>query len=113
MKNSYFIVLTCIIGLYIILEVRRKKFSIKESFYWILASVFMLVLAIWPHIIDYFAKLIGVAYPPSLLFVLCILFLIFINFRNSRRITEMSIKITELEQNLTLLKGKVKNEKQK
>ena len=113
MKNSYFIILTCIIGLYIIVEVRRKKFNIKESFYWILTVVFMLVLAIWPHLIDYFANLVGIDYPPSLLFVICVLFLLFINFRNSRKITELNMKIIELEQNMTILKGRVSNDSKK
>ena len=52
-------------------------------------------------------KKIGVDYPPSLLFVLCIIFLLFINFRNSRRIAELQMKVVELGQELAIVKEKV------
>ena len=108
MKKIYFIVGTIIIGLYILNEVRKKRFSIKESFYWILGVLLMLVLAIFPQCIDFLAIYLGVAYPPSLLFVICILFLVLMNFRNSKRITKQQEEIVELEQNLAILKDKVK-----
>ena len=52
-------------------------------------------------------KKIGVDYPPSLLFVLCIIFLLFINFKNSRRIAELQMKVVELGQELAIVKEKV------
>ena len=106
MKNGVFIVITLLVSIYIFIEVRSKKFSIKESFYWMVAAVLMLILAIFPYSIDTIAEWLNIAYPPSLLFVICILFLLFINFRNSKKISEMQEKIIELEQNLTLLKNK-------
>lgn len=109
MKKIYFIVGTLIIGFYILNEVRKKRFSIKESFYWILGVLLMLLLAIFPQCIDFLATYLGVTYPPSLLFVICILFLVLMNFRNSKRITKQQEEIIELEQNLTLLKGKIEN----
>ena len=74
-----------------------------------MAAIVMLILSIFPYSIDKIAKLFGIAYPPSLLFVFCIIFLIFIIFRNSKRITEQQEKITELAQNLAILKEKVDN----
>ena len=56
MNNLYFILLTLIIGIYIVIEVRNKKFNIKESFYWVLLSVLMLLLAIFPYSIDVVKK---------------------------------------------------------
>lgn len=109
MNNLYFILLTLIIGIYIVIEVRNKKFNIKESFYWVLLSVLMLLLAIFPYSIDVVAKWLKIDYPPSLLFVLCILFLLFINFRSSKKISEMQERLVELEQNLALLKKDVKD----
>ena len=108
MKNIYFIIITFLIAGYIFIEVRKKKFNIKESFYWLISALIMLLLAIFPYSIDNIATWMGIAYPPSLLFVLCILFLLFINFRSSKKITELQEKTTELEQNLALLKHEVK-----
>lgn len=107
MKNIYFIIFALLAFVYIISEVRKKKFSVKESFWWVVASLVILVLAIFPYSINSIAKFLNIAYPPSLLFVICILFLLFINFRNSKRIAEHQEKIIELAQHVALLEEKV------
>lgn len=109
MNRTYFIILSVIVILYVINIVRKKKFSIKESFWWVVASVIMLILSIFPYSIDYFAKKLRISYPPSLLFVLCIIFLLFINFRNSKRISELQMKVVELGQELAIVKEKINN----
>lgn len=111
MKNIYFIIISLIVLLYVVTNVKKKKFSIKESFYWVLAAIIMLILAIFPYSIDIIAKWLNVTYPPSLLFVFCIIFLLYINFRNSRKITEQQEKIIELAQELAIVKHTVKKNK--
>lgn len=108
MKNIYFIILAILVIVYVIHEVRKKKFSIKESFWWVVASFVMLILSIFPYSIDKLAQFLNIDYPPSLLFVLCIVFLLFINFRNSKRIAEHQEKVIELAQHISLLEDKVK-----
>lgn len=111
MNNIYFILIAIISMIYIILEIRKKRFSIKESFWWMVASFVMLILAIFPYSINWIALKIGIQYPPSLLFVLCILFLVFIIFRNSKRISEQQMKIIELAQKVSILESEKKDEK--
>jgi len=106
MKKIYFILLTIIIGLYVINEVRKKRFSIKESFFWVCGIFVMLILSIFPKSIDVIAEWLGISYPPSLLFIISIIFLLWMIFRNSKRISALQLQIIDLEQNLTILKGK-------
>lgn len=108
MNNIYFIIISVLCIIYVISEVRKKRFSIKESFWWMIASFVMLILSIFPYSINWLAKVFGIAYPPSLFFVFCIIFLIFINFRNSKKIAEQHEKIIELGQNISILKEKTK-----
>lgn len=111
MKNIYFIILALLAITYVFHEVRMKKFSIKESFWWVLASIVMLILAIWPYSIDKMAAFFKVSYGPSLLFVFCIIFLLLIVFQNSKKIAEQQEKIIELAQELAILKEKVNNKR--
>lgn len=111
MKNIYFIIIALLAIVYIIGDVRKKRFSIKESFWWIVASIVMLFLAIFPYSIDYFAKIFHVDYGPSLLFVFCIVFLTLMNFRNSKKIAEQQEKIIEMAEQIVLLKDKVNQQK--
>ena len=108
MNNIYFIIIVLILIFYMIHEIRKKRFSIKESFWWMMSSLIMLFLALFPYSIDWLANKFGIEYPPSLLFVLCIIFLVLMNFRNSKRISEQQMKITELAQNLAILKSEKK-----
>ena len=73
MKKIYFIIISIIAMLYIVHEIRKKGFTIKESFWWMIAAIGMLILSIFPYSIDKIAKIFGIAYPPSLLFVICII----------------------------------------
>lgn len=111
MKNIYFIVLASFLFIYIIYIVRKKRFSIQESFWWVVAAVVMIVLSIFPYSIDQLAKFLNIDYPPSLLFVLCIVFLVFINFKNSKKISEHQEKIIELEQELVIIREKIKDKR--
>lgn len=107
MENKYFICLSIIVILYVINIVRKKKFSIKESFWWVMASILMLLLSIFPYSIDWLAVRLNIKYPPSLFFVLCIIFLLLINFRNSKRIAELQMKVVELGQEVAIIKEKI------
>lgn len=107
MKNIYFIVIALLLLLYVIYVVRKGKLSIKESFWWIICGLITLVLATFPKSIDVIAKWFGVVYPPTLMLVFCILFLLFMNFRASARISEQNEKIMELVQQLSILKNKI------
>ena len=111
MNNIYFVIIAILCILYIGSIVRKRKFSIKESFWWMLASIIMLLLAIFPYSIDFIAKIFGVEYPPTLFLVFCIIFLIFINFKNSKRISEQQEKIIEFAQNIAILKEEVLKDK--
>lgn len=115
MKKIYFIVIAIIAFLYIIHEVRKKKFSVKESFWWVIAAIIMLVLSVFPYSIDHIAKFLNVSYPPTILLVLCVIFLLFINFKSSKKIAEHQEKIIELSQRLAILEfeNKEKNKKSK
>lgn len=111
MKNIYFIILSILVIIYIVHEVMKRKFSIAESFLWIIGCIIMLILSIWPHIIDWFAIKLNIAYPPSLFFVICIVFLILMLFRDSKRIASQNEKIIELEQHVANLEFENKKKK--
>ena len=92
-------------------SIRKNKLSIKKSFGWIIFVFIMLLLAIFPHSIDYLAPLFGVEYAPVLLLTFCVVILFIINFSSSKKIDELEKKVIDLTQELTLVKANQKNEK--
>lgn len=104
MNNIYFIIIAVILMIYIVHTVRKNKLSVKASFWWLIGSVIILLLSIFPYSINWLAEIFGIAYPPALLLTLAVVFLLFINFQDSRHISEQQAKITELAEQVALLK---------
>lgn len=109
--NYFFILIGISFVIHIINLIRKKTFSIVESFFWICGATITLIFSVFPNIIKWLASLVGVEYPPSLLFIICIMFLLFMNFRSSKKIAEQQEKITELAQNVSILKSEYKEKR--
>lgn len=56
--------------------VRRDHLYIRQGVFWIAIAVLTLGLAIWPRFIDMLGGVLGIAYPPTLLFLVAILVLV-------------------------------------
>lgn len=111
MKNIYFIVLSLLVLFYIIYSVRKNKLSVKTSFGWVVASIAMLLLSIFPYSIDWFAKLIGISYGPALFLTLCVVLLIVIDFNYSKTLADHQKKIIELEQHIAIIESELNEKK--
>ena len=111
MKNEYFIILSILIIVYMIYSVRKNKLSIKTSFGWVMISLIMLVLSIFPKSIDFIAEKLNISYPPTLLLTLCIVLLLVKNFNMSKKIYELQEKINYLAQDVSITKSRIKKNK--
>lgn len=107
--NYFFIILAIIFIIYIFRMIKRKDFSIKESIFWMIGTFGILLLAIFPKLLDKFAFALNINYPPSLLFLVAIFFLLFINFRNTQKLSKQNEKIIELAQKCSILEFEVRN----
>lgn len=113
MNQAFFIAIGVIALLYVIHIVRRNKLPIKESFWWLIGAVAMLFLATFPQVLDWTAQQLGIAYPPALLLTLCVIFLLFIIFKDGRRIAKLQAQNIELEQQVALIKNQLQQSSQK
>jgi hypothetical protein len=76
----------------------KKKITERNSFLWLLGSLFVLFFSINPLTIDKIAHYVGVEYPPTLLFLFAILLLLFINLYHSIQISILTSQVRELAQ---------------
>lgn len=109
--NYFFIIIAFIFIIYILHLIKTKSFSVKESIFWVFATICILIFAIFPKLLDAIALSLNIAYPPSLLFLGGILFLLLINFRNTQKITKQNEKIIELAQRCSILEFEIENYK--
>lgn len=88
----------------ILVSVRKKKFFVKDSFYWFLLSVGILLLSIFPSIIRVVANVVEVEYAPSLLFFIAIIFILYIVFNLSQQVSLLREQNKDLAQRVAVLK---------
>jgi hypothetical protein len=107
MKDYYYTVLVIGIGLAfgILYLVRRDHIYIRQGFFWILIAVLSLGLAIWPGIIDTIGRVLGIAYPPTLLLLAAIVVLIVKALLGDIALTKVRRDVRRLNQRIALIEA--------
>jgi len=89
---------------------RRDRLPVMHSLWWLLVAALIALLGIFPQLIDQAAAMVGVAYPPSLLFVVAILVLLIkvlledVDVSHDRqRLLRLAQKVAMLEERLERL----------
>jgi len=108
----FFIVLGVLFSAYIIRNTTRRRLLEKESFIWLLTIVVVIILGIFPEILDWTATLLHIQYGPSLLFLVSILVLAALLLRNSMITSSQQNKINSLAHKITLLEDEIHQFKQ-
>lgn len=92
-------------------KVKKKRFFEKESFLWLLGSVIGMVLAIFPNIIDELSNLVGIYYGPSLLFLVAIIFILYLLFRQTEQVSLLKEQVKHLGQKVVVLEKLLEEDK--
>ncbi len=97
-----------VILLLVVLEmVRRRRLKEEYSLLWLLTAVALIVLSLSRSLLVALADLLGIAYPPSALFVIFIGFLMLILLHFSTVLTRLSEQNKRLAQEIALLRWEV------
>ena len=103
---TQYIAIIASVGLfiYIIYLVRNKRIKEEYSLLWLFFSIVFMLFSFWREGLEFFARLVGIAYPPAALFIILLLaiFLILISF--SRIISRLTDRNITLAQELGILK---------
>lgn len=80
----------------------KNKISERFSVIWLAVSLLIFLIAGNPKILDKAARLLGIDYPPSLLFLLSTLILLLFCLYQTIQITKLSNKVKDISQFLAL-----------
>ncbi len=109
-SRYFFILLGLLLGIYIFNAIRKGKLTVDLSLMWILGAIGIFILGCFPNIIIFFANIIGIAYAPSLLFLLGIAFLLLLVLSNTLTISDLKEKNKELTQALAILEERFRKQ---
>ena len=105
MRSYHLTVLVIGIGLAIAILylVRRDHLYIRQGVFWILVAALSLLLGAWPYLIDTVGEALGVAYPPTLLFLVAIAVLVIKALFGDIAVTKLRRDLRRLNQRIALL----------
>ena len=106
--SIFLTIIAILVILYILFSIRKDKLSPMSSFVWIIFCIVLLVLSIWPALLDWLAELLNISYPPTLFLAIALVILFIMNFIQSKKIEELQKKIINIGQELSILKDKKK-----
>jgi hypothetical protein len=87
--------------------IRSRRLQERYALLWLLTGLVIFVLAVWRGLLSQFADLVGIAYPPSALFVLASFFVLVVLLHYSTVISKLSEQNTVLAQRLAILESRL------
>ena len=96
------IIVAFITAVSILRKIRKEKVQIQYSIFWILFSLLLLVLAIFPDLLIRLARVFGMGSPANLVFLIIIFLLLVKAFNLTVEISALEVKLKELTQRIAL-----------
>jgi hypothetical protein len=108
-RVSIFAAVAALLLLVVILElVRSRRLQERYALLWVMTSIVLLVFALWRDGLNVLARTVGIAYPPSALFLLAALFILVVLLHYSTVISELAERNLMLAQRIALLEQRLK-----
>jgi hypothetical protein len=100
--------IAAVILLLVIFElIRSRRLQERYALLWLLTGIVIFVLAIWRGLLADVSDLVGIAYPPSALFILAAFFILLVLLHYSTVISKLSEQNLILAQRLALLENRL------
>lgn len=107
--NIFFIIISTITLIYIIMQIRKHKLNIDDSILWIFWSIVLLIVSIFPDLSFYIAEKMGFQSTSNFILCLFIFILYMILFFQNIKISELRDKNKQLVQKISIYAYKQKN----
>ena len=104
-----FVVIGLIAIVVLIVNVKKNKFSEKESIIWAVAGLIMTLSPLYMDYVDKLAAMVGVEYAPSLIFAVAFIFVFFLIYRLTAAVHKLNERVVELIQMNAIYENEIRN----
>jgi hypothetical protein len=99
--------------LFLVFElIRRGRLKERYALLWLFSGLVLLILSLSRSLLESLSRLVGIYYPPSLLFLIAFIFLLLITLHFSAVISGLSEKNKHLAQEIALLRQSLEEMRQ-
>lgn len=94
---------------FVLMRVRKSKILIIDTIFWILFSLFLLIIAVFPGLVYFVSALADIQTPSNFIYAFIIFLLIVKMFLMSMKLSQMEIKLKVISQKIALDEYKSKD----
>ena len=87
---------------YVLRKIRRAQMEIDDAIYWIVVSIVLVIISIFPQIPDFFSDLLGIQSPSNFVFLSVIFVVILKLFSLSLEVSTLKQKLKSTIQNVAI-----------
>lgn len=98
-----------VVLVFVIEMLRRQKIREKYAVLWIVIGVATLILAAFPDLLVWAAKLVGVQVPSNLLFAIAVILLLGVTLHLSREVSSSEDEIRSLAEEVAILRADLRD----
>lgn len=102
------IAMILITGVIVVGQIKKRNLELQYTISWLFLLFVILLVSIFPALLDKMAGLFGIELPINMVFFLGFIFTLMIIYRLTEAVSKMSREITELTQKVALLDKKAK-----
>ncbi len=88
--------------LFFLHAINKSKMKISNAVSWIIMSLLMIFIAIFPGIADACASMLGIYYTPNMIYLILIALLLFRQFSNVMHVSRLEKQVSALSQEIAL-----------
>lgn len=103
------IAVICIYFVFIYHLLKKKRFELRYSLLWIFSGIIMLILSVFPGIVEWIASICGIEVASNGLFAGCIFLIIILLVAMTTAISKFAIQIKTLTQQIGLLEKRIRD----
>ena len=105
---QFIILSVCILfTIYIIKMINKEKLELKYALTWLFSSLGLIIIAVFPQILDWVSVILHILSPVNALFLIVIFFLLVLIFTLTVAISKSKKQIIAISQEVGILKEKI------
>ncbi len=93
--------------LYVCTAIKKRVIDIRHALVWLVVCILLLILDIFPALLEGISRFLGFALPVNMLFFLGFLLAIIIIFGLSAKVSKLNEQVKQMTQDLALLKNEL------
>lgn len=103
--NIFFLILTLCLVFMVLVQVRNQNMKEKYAALWLTVSAIIVVLTVFPKLLDWLADLVGIETPVNLLFLLAIIMLIGVCLHLTQQLSKMADETRILAEEVAIMRA--------